>query len=585
MRHFTCFFVLLFTALIVQVAAAQNYDDVYYSPGAEPEAGYSEDHYDSPSTGDAAPRYGSTAYQDSLEYSQRHADEYGNTYVTNNYYYDDHHDYYDTAYQPYHGFGYWDGCYVDRYWYDYNPYYAGVTIYMGVSAWGHSSWWRPRWRVSYTWCDPWYDPWYYGHCGTGWGYAPNYHHGYYHGYSHGYYNGYWDGYHDGYYGHYPSTTYYGGYSGGSGSGYYYGPRRMANPENSDYKEEYKTGYATKSGQQTPQDEGYGTVKHNGPPVTPVNRSEYTGIAEAKDASTEQPQSGKTSLPENRAISKSANTPAVKQEQPAGMDKNTKATSKQAPHAAEPENAKAPAATPEGTMEKDREVKAAGSPNPSRKTPEGYNADINRQRYDNKQPDGSHKPATKSDYSNTPSRSAEERSKSYSSPSARERNVQRHHYPSYSRQQYERQAQPKTQTPQPQDRTRFSQPAPRQSSPPKSRSYSPPQQQHRSAPSPSQRPSYTPRKPRKIEQPKRQQFNRSKSSNPQTRHAEPNRSRSYGSPSGHSSSFSEKRSYSRPSGNSYSRPDRSTIKRSPAPAQRNVQKRTFDKSGNTSRSPF
>ena len=64
----------------------------------------------------------------------------GNTYITNNYYDED--DYYDYYYTSrirrfhrdlYCGWGYYDPFYTNLYWYDYNPYNWGVSIYMGYN--------------------------------------------------------------------------------------------------------------------------------------------------------------------------------------------------------------------------------------------------------------------------------------------------------------------------------------------------------------------------------------------------------------------------------------------------------------------
>ena len=103
--------------------------------------------------------------------SNRYSDGNGNTYITNNYY--DNDDYYDYAYTARlrrfnHscGWNYYDPYYTNLYWYDYNPYSYGVSLYTTYHWWGvtttfgYNSWW-PSYGSS--WCYPSY----YG-CYNGW---------------------------------------------------------------------------------------------------------------------------------------------------------------------------------------------------------------------------------------------------------------------------------------------------------------------------------------------------------------------------------------------------------------------------------
>lgn len=189
---------------------APNYDDVYYTRKTAPadvqkaktETAVAEDEF---------------AYEDKSFTTESYVDEEGNTFITNNYYgdvynYDDYYDYEYAArirrfYSPYTGFTYYHGYYTNYYWYTYDPYYWGVSIYLGYP------WWRPSY-YSY------FNPWYYGYGWYGW-YSPYYSWGYpygYWGYGSGYWNGYWDGYYagSGYY-YYNSQDYY-------GNTFYYGPR-------------------------------------------------------------------------------------------------------------------------------------------------------------------------------------------------------------------------------------------------------------------------------------------------------------------------------------------------------------------------
>ena len=206
-------------------------DDIYFSTkdvnsyeneaqttdGAEPSNGEYRTVYDEPSTGsqqkNAAPE------PDYVE-TESYTDETGDTYITNNYYEDnssdyEYDDYYDYSYasrlrrfyQPTYSYGYYDTYYTNSYWYSYNPYDYGVSIYLGYPWWGYNN----------------YAGW--GYYGNNWGYNNHHHHhgwanyyhhhhsygGYYGQYGYGYGNGYGYGYGSGY-----------GYGYGDGYGYGYG---------------------------------------------------------------------------------------------------------------------------------------------------------------------------------------------------------------------------------------------------------------------------------------------------------------------------------------------------------------------------
>ena len=202
---------LLATACTTQYQARATYDDLYYSPNdavaleqskttAKPVK--SQDRFtdnqqtqytDQQSyTNDDSVNSGEAEYYQDGTYDYSANDQYtdpgtGNTYITNNYNSDDYYDYayaarlrrfhsnvyYDSYYSPY---------YTNSYWYDYNPYSFGNSIYMGYN------WWYPSYGMS--WGYPYYNrysPWdsYYG-----WGNPYGY------GYGYGYGN-YWSGYHHG----------------------------------------------------------------------------------------------------------------------------------------------------------------------------------------------------------------------------------------------------------------------------------------------------------------------------------------------------------------------------------------------------
>mgnify|MGYP006872990097 CR=1 FL=1 len=95
-------------------------------------------------------------------------DAQGNTYITNNYYFDED-NYYDYAYTArlrrfYSGYAYdwsyYDPYFTNQYWYTYNPGCWGVSIYYGYNFWWNDPWYRPYY----------YTPHYYSH-GLHWGWG------------------------------------------------------------------------------------------------------------------------------------------------------------------------------------------------------------------------------------------------------------------------------------------------------------------------------------------------------------------------------------------------------------------------------
>ncbi len=173
----------------------------------------------------------------------------GTTIINNNYYGNDYSfnndDYYDYAYasriRRFHnyapGFGYYDPFYTNMYWYNYDPFFYGTSIYMTYS------WWNPRpwWGVGFGWgwgsCGfgTFYNPWAWNSWGWGggwnsWGY-PGF--GYYgmaymnpwnnpwNAYNQGYYHGFYNGYNQGVF---ASNNYFNSYDANS---YYYGPRNSS----------------------------------------------------------------------------------------------------------------------------------------------------------------------------------------------------------------------------------------------------------------------------------------------------------------------------------------------------------------------
>ncbi len=218
---------LIFTACTSTYQAAVPFDDVYYSskdqittaqpapkvPAAATPA--------SPSTSakaqekvnskDENTEYSGGQYipQDNQpsEPAETYTNPDGNTNI-NNYYYDEYDpdNYYDYAYSSrlrrFHNHyccnNYWDDYYTNRYWYTYNPWDWGISIY-----WGYN-WLWPSWGFYYNFWDPWYySSWGWGYPYYGWG--GNYWNSYYYGY----WDGYWYGSWDYFYNSYDNNTYYG----------------------------------------------------------------------------------------------------------------------------------------------------------------------------------------------------------------------------------------------------------------------------------------------------------------------------------------------------------------------------------------
>jgi len=259
--------VLIFSwALLVLVGcsstyqAASAYDDVYYNPDSKtrpavefagaavtetspeyiapvttgaPQASGN----DEPVAADAGQEETWRSYTEDDAYapSETYSDPQGDTY---NYYNDDGYldDYYDYSYaariRRFHGsglgFGYYDPYYTNMYWYNYDPWCWGSSIYMGYNWWYPSWYYRPSFYFGLGWdfgffSLGWgYNDWYWGWPYYGWGgYGLGYHHGYWDGFWHGYWAGNYGEYYNSYdynsyyYGHRPSR---GSYHGGAGNG-------------------------------------------------------------------------------------------------------------------------------------------------------------------------------------------------------------------------------------------------------------------------------------------------------------------------------------------------------------------------------
>lgn len=146
----------------------------------------------------------------------------------------DYDDYYDYSYsvrikrfhRPVYGFGYYDDYYTNLYWYTYDPWVWGTSVYLGYDWWWWDCYGGPYFSLGFNW--GWGSiGWHWGHPFSGWYYYPHFYYrypwspwywgyggwGYWAGYNHGYWDGYWFG------------RYYNSFDQNS---YYYGPRISRN---------------------------------------------------------------------------------------------------------------------------------------------------------------------------------------------------------------------------------------------------------------------------------------------------------------------------------------------------------------------
>ncbi|HOW32536.1 MAG TPA: hypothetical protein PLP88_13310, partial [Bacteroidales bacterium] len=155
---------------------ARNYDDVYYSSKNKPmemrtvvEPQQTQPTGNSQAVEQVQPAesqvsaaettegYADPVYTDTEQYTS--AD--GDTYITNNYYSDDYYDYaYAARLRRFHNHNYYNSYYSDwytnMYWYDYNPFSWGTSIYLGYNFWYPSYYYYPSY-YRYGWYD-WYYP-------------------------------------------------------------------------------------------------------------------------------------------------------------------------------------------------------------------------------------------------------------------------------------------------------------------------------------------------------------------------------------------------------------------------------------------
>jgi hypothetical protein len=217
--------VLLSACSVSQNASKSYEDDIYYS-SKDPKPPAEKKDAAALNNDDQASRDGKSLKQ---------VDENGNTYITNNYYESDfdYDDYYDYEYasrirrfhNPCYGLSYYDNYYTNSYWYSYNPYQYGLSIYLGYNWWG-PSYYTYNYNPGFYWSQypsywHWNNPYAYwgGYNPYAWGYGS---------YWNGYNDGYWHGYHDGMWNNYYNGYYFNSYDNNS---YYYGPRLTTTASN------------------------------------------------------------------------------------------------------------------------------------------------------------------------------------------------------------------------------------------------------------------------------------------------------------------------------------------------------------------
>ncbi len=222
---------LFLTACSGTYQTARVHDDIYFSPSnaemiAEnaPEKNVTAIEIITDDASQPASSYNDNYSEDKMAYqedsgnhqyeyidepieSDSYYDENGNL-VINNYYLDGyHHDYfYESRIRRFHRnwvhFGYYDPYFTNMYWYNYDPFFYGSSIYMGYDPFFSFGYYPGSY---YSWG---YRPWAWAHYGYGWGYGnPWGMYGNYYGYNAGYHRGYWDSYYG--YNYYGFGAYYG----------------------------------------------------------------------------------------------------------------------------------------------------------------------------------------------------------------------------------------------------------------------------------------------------------------------------------------------------------------------------------------
>lgn len=229
--------ILLFTAACSSSYQASNVnDDIYYNPSRVQETAQEKEaiqveavavEVETDQNKMAGSDFGNQNTDEYAYQEQPYYDEYaegevyydgeGNTIINNNYY-----DYaYSSRIRRFHRnfatFGYYDPFFTNMYWYNYDPFYYGVSLYHGYGA---SPFFYPGYWNTLAW-----DPFFSWNMGFGWGWSP-YSYGWgfgapYHGFGYGYNQGFFLGYNAGYWGR-PFWEYH--YNSFDPNNYYYGHR-------------------------------------------------------------------------------------------------------------------------------------------------------------------------------------------------------------------------------------------------------------------------------------------------------------------------------------------------------------------------
>lgn len=157
---------IICSLLINQAVLAQDKrynDDIYYSKeDAEKERLQKEAQEKAERERLERERQEQERRRNDQELSRQSSGDNGNTNATqdrnaSDFDSDDYYDYsYSTRIKRFHRpivtYGYYDPYYTNAYWYNYDPYFYGTSVYMGYS------WWGPSYYNSYYWSPGWYGP-------------------------------------------------------------------------------------------------------------------------------------------------------------------------------------------------------------------------------------------------------------------------------------------------------------------------------------------------------------------------------------------------------------------------------------------
>ncbi len=244
------YILLGFLSVLSLNGIAQEYDDIYYNAD---DRVYDQNNANNSVINVPESEYGSNGnarYSDGNPSETEVIETEDGTTIVNNYYNGDNYDfdtddYYDYAYssrirrfhRPIATYSYYDPFYTNMYWYNYDPFFYGSSIYLSYNfwrprpwrfnaGWGWNSWnaynnfswgynfgWSPGWSGYYasSFVNPWgFNNW--GFNNNPWGYHAGYCAGFSNGYNLGYNNFYYD------------NSYYNSFDANSVNNHYYGHR-------------------------------------------------------------------------------------------------------------------------------------------------------------------------------------------------------------------------------------------------------------------------------------------------------------------------------------------------------------------------